>query len=291
MIRLAEYLFRWSGDAKYADYIERNIYNGILAQQNPKTGMVSYFLPLQAGSRKIWGSPTYDFWCCHGTLVQAHTLYNSIIYYNKGNEIAISQYIPSILKTEWKGTPVTIEQTMDHQASGAADDNSSAAGARHRPMAWSIRLQVSCERPVEGTINLRIPEWVRGEVKLAVNGEPVTVQERAPGFVPIARQWSNDRIDLELPKSLTAFPIADRPELAAFMDGPVVLAGLCAEERTLYGDPDALASLLTPDNEREWGHWLSGYRTKNQPVAIRFMPLNEVIDERYTVYFPVERHP
>ena len=54
---------------------ERNLWNGILAQQHPDTGMIAYFLPLHAGAQKIWGTPTDDFWCCHGSLVQAHTMY------------------------------------------------------------------------------------------------------------------------------------------------------------------------------------------------------------------------
>ena len=33
MMRLADYLLRWTGDVTYADYWERNLYNGILAQQ------------------------------------------------------------------------------------------------------------------------------------------------------------------------------------------------------------------------------------------------------------------
>src|SRR5665647_2082442 len=70
MIRLADVLFRWTGQVAYLDYIERNLDNGILAQQNPVSGMVTYFLPLEGGARKVWGSPTEDFWCCHGTLVQ-----------------------------------------------------------------------------------------------------------------------------------------------------------------------------------------------------------------------------
>ena len=37
MMRLAEYLLRWTGDVSYADYWERNLYNGILAQQHPET--------------------------------------------------------------------------------------------------------------------------------------------------------------------------------------------------------------------------------------------------------------
>jgi len=52
MIRLADYLFRWTGESSYADYIEKNFYNGILAAQNGTTGMVAYYLPLAPVRRK-----------------------------------------------------------------------------------------------------------------------------------------------------------------------------------------------------------------------------------------------
>ena len=32
MMRLADFLFRWTRDPRYADYIERNLYNGVMAQ-------------------------------------------------------------------------------------------------------------------------------------------------------------------------------------------------------------------------------------------------------------------
>ena len=82
-------------------------------------------------------------------------------------------------------------------------------------------------------------------------------------------------------------PLPDAPDTVAFMDGAVVLAGLCDEERILYGDKDKPRTLLTPDNERQWGTWLTGYRTVNQDAGLRFVPLNEITDETYTVYFPV----
>ena len=105
MMRLADYLLRWTGDVTYADYIERNLYNGILAQQHPETGMVAYFLPLQAGSRKLWGSPTNDFWCCHGSLVQAHTVHNAYVYYEDGGDLVVCQYVPSEAQWERDGVP------------------------------------------------------------------------------------------------------------------------------------------------------------------------------------------
>ena len=82
MMRLADYLLRWTDDPRYADYWERNLWNGILAQQHPDTGMIAYFLPFYAGAEKVWGTPTEDFWCCHGTLVQAHTIYTNHIWYD-----------------------------------------------------------------------------------------------------------------------------------------------------------------------------------------------------------------
>lgn len=81
MVRLAECLFRWTGEAAYADYIERSIINGLLAQQNPITGMPAYHLPLEPGAQKIWGTPTETFWCCHGSVVQAQTMYESLVYH------------------------------------------------------------------------------------------------------------------------------------------------------------------------------------------------------------------
>jgi hypothetical protein len=75
--------------------------------------------------------------------------------------------------------------------------------------------------------------------------------------------------------------------MVAFMDGPVVLAGLCDGEQELYGDMSTPQSMLTPHNEREWADWKSGYRTINQRRNVRFIPLLEVVDEPYSVYFPV----
>lgn len=110
MIRLADYLYRWTGDSVYADYIELNTVNGLYAQgywqgsqidqcgdgtvnhqtggtndcgckTDPNQGLIAYYLPLAAGSKKHWGSKTEDFWCCHCTLVQANSRYREYVFY------------------------------------------------------------------------------------------------------------------------------------------------------------------------------------------------------------------
>jgi DUF1680 family protein len=288
MIRLADYLYRWTGDVKYADFIERNIYNGILAQQHPGTGMIAYFLPLQAGSRKIWGSPTNDFWCCHGTLVQAQTRHDRYIYYRDPNGMVVAQYIPSEANWEHNGTGIRLSQTLNSKT----DDYRSlreSAGSRHRPNHWAVEFAVAADKPVELTLSFRLPWWVTGNASLTVNDEVVPMDSKPSTVVRVRRTWRNDRIRLTLPKALRADPLPDRPDTVAFLDGPVVLAGLSSEERTLYGSKDDPQTLLAPDNEREWATWLAGYRTINQDSGLRFVPLHSITDERYTVYFPVKR--
>jgi uncharacterized protein len=128
--------------------------------------------------------------------------------------------------------------------------------------------------------------------------------------VEIQRVWSQDKLHLIFPKALVAVSLPDDPGTYGFMDGPVALAGLNPGEHTsaarakqagsytarpnyqisgltLAGNPAHPESFLTPDNEREWSFWREGYRTRGQAQSIRFIPLYEVRDEAFTVYFPV----
>jgi uncharacterized protein len=222
MMRLAEYLLRWTGDAAYADYWERNLYNGVLAQQHPQTGMVTYFLPMQAGGKKTWSTPTESFWCCVGTTVQAQTLYPDSIYYADDEGLAVAQYIPSALAWERAGVGVRVQQAFDPMPE-----------ATHQPQALVVELAVDCAGPTEFALRLRLPWWAAGPVTLTVNGQPESVTQAPGNWCTIRRTWSHDRVRIVLPKRLEACPLPDRQDLVAFMVGPVALAGLCDEERTL----------------------------------------------------------
>jgi len=284
MSRLADYLLRWTGEAVYADYIERNLYNGTLAQQNPSTGMVAYFLPLCGGARKIWGSPTGHFWCCHGSLVQAHTTHARYTAYAGPDVVALAQYIPTEIRSSAGGVPVTISVEMDTEA--CSTQACTVDGPEHRPRRWSVDVRVRAGREAAFTLRLRIPAWVAGEARLTVDGRAVPAG--SPGsFVEIRRGWKDDHVRLELPMALTASPVPDDPETVAFLEGPVVLAGLCEGGTVLRGDPRRPEELLVPDNEREWGIWKTRYRTRGQAREISLVPLHEIVDEQYTTYFPV----
>jgi DUF1680 family protein len=102
----------------------------------------------------------------------------------------------------------------------------------------------------EYTLRLRLPWWAKSYA-LFVDGKTVAAPKTDKGFVEVARSWKRNLVRLELKKELTAYPLPDEPDMVAFMDGPVALAGLCDEERILCGDKDDPSGILTPDNERE----------------------------------------
>jgi DUF1680 family protein len=279
MMRLADVLLRWTGEPAYADYWERNLYNGMLAQQHPGTGMVTYYLPLCPGGHKTWATATDSFWCCVGTMVQAHTQHNESIYFKTADGVSIAQYIPSVLDADG----VRIEQRPDREV-GTHIAVTSDTGAIRRPGRRVTELTVAA--PDELTLRLRIPWWVRGKASIQIDGgSPILA---APGeFAEIRRRWTGEVIRLEFPSGLTAERLPDRPDTVAFLDGPVVLAGLCAAEQPLTGDVTRPEELLWPDDERDPFRWNGGYRVRGQAGGLRFMPLHEVTDEQYSVYFPV----
>ena len=298
MMRLAEYLLRWTGDPVYADYWERNLWNGVLAQQHPETGMISYFLPLHAGAEKSWGTPTEDFWCCHGSLVQVHTSYPDHVAYTGDDGLTLMQWIPSEIEWQRDGSPVQLRLEADAQLKSS-----------HRPDSQAYTLAVRCQQPQEFSLRLRLPWWLSGIAEISVNGQAQPVNSGPSSFVELRRTWSDDTVQIRLPKKLVSVPLPDDPGTFAFMDGPVVLAGLHPGRTsfkdnkrgsdqdyrpnydidgiTLYGDAQEPASFLIPDNEREWNYWRGDYRTCGQSRNIRFIPLYEVRDEIYSVYFPV----
>lgn len=306
MMMLAEFLFRWTGKSRYADYWERNLYNGIFAQGywqqhtifqlkdpvTPKQGLVTYYLPLLAGSQKKWGSETEDFWCCHCTLLQANAIHNRSIYYKSGDTLTVAQYIPSKTVFNIDGRDVFLTQTTGHGNGETIRILPEAYTSLKRPDSFLSVIKIymnGADTTKQFTISVRIPDWITDEAQIKVNGKTVKYDKNNRGFADVCRCWtSGDVMTVELPKGLRCEPLPDRADTAAFMEGPVVLAGLCTHEHLLYGDVNCPETMLTAEDERMWNSWNNNFRTVNQPIGIKFKPLYEIGDETYTVYFQIK---
>ncbi|MDC7239108.1 MAG: glycoside hydrolase family 127 protein [Spirochaetales bacterium] len=268
MIRVAEYLFTWTGDARYARYIEKSLYNGILAQQNGETGMVCYFLPMAPGSRKTWGRETEDFWCCHGSLVQAHSITESLIYHRRDNGISIDQYLPSRLDNG-EGISMELSRLWD-------PDRMSET--------LSYKIIVESKSSETWDLFLRVPEWVERKPAVTVDGEALESFIPENGYIRISRSWSRNEITLTFHKQVRKEFLPGSDNLFALVDGPVVLAALCDREVKLDNK-----LRLTPCREHQYvggQEWLEGhYLLDTDEGSIGVMPLYQVKDQVYSIYF------
>ena len=284
MVRLADYLFRFTGKTEYADYIERCIYNGFLAQQNPHTGMPTYFLPMKSRSKKTWGSKTHDFWCCHGTMIQSPTLYHNLtFYYDKDNkQIIISQFIPGKATVEIDGVECTIELNSDDK--GSPVDTLFEETADSKVSRWNFALNVHCNSNTEFTLSVRIPDWASGSVEFKNDdNSPADGKTDEDGYYRLKRSWSEETFRFGFEAPLYLQPLPDRSDLAAVMEGPIVIASV-GESATLKDEP---AKCLIPKTERVYQTvpWMqSHYFLPTKGADRDFIPLYEITDEEYSIY-------
>lgn len=281
MMRLAEFLLRWTGDSRYADAYECRLINGVLAQQHPETGMVTYYLALEPGAVKKWSTPTGDFWCCVGTAVQAHSRYPTTVAYAQGPDLLLAQYIPGTVR--WKKADGSVLRLT------LAPLNILPTGLPwNSAQTISYTLTIHEAPPHPQAIVCRVPGWAAGTPTVTLNGEPESTRVEPSGFLRLCRPWRpEDRITLAFPKALQACSLPGDPERVAWIEGPVVLAGVTNADRTLAGDPARPGTMLLEDDARPGSGTHRGYRTRSADPGFRFIPLFEIRDEPYTVYFRV----
>ncbi len=204
MLKLARHLFCMQPDAALADYCERALFNHILGQQDPQTGMVAYFLPLLSGSHKVYSTPENSFWCCVGSGFESHAKYAESIYFHGKDNLYVNLFIPSVLN--WKDKGIILTQTTEF------------------PYKQHSTLTINAENPVGVALNIRWPAWCRS-IGVKVNGRSVKVKGRPGSYISIDRKWrTGDRIELSLPMHLYTEAVHNDPSTAALLYGPVVLA-------------------------------------------------------------------
>ncbi|WP_419032428.1 glycoside hydrolase family 127 protein, partial [Dysgonomonas gadei] len=210
MLKLTRHLFCWDANAKYADYYERALYNHILGQQDPQSGMVAYFLPMLPGAHKVYSTPENSFWCCVGTGFENHAKYGEAIYYHDNNGLYVNLFIPSELT--WKEKGIKIKQETAFPEEG------------------NICLTVTTDKDIKMPVYLRYPSWT-SNVEVKVNGKKMKIKQSPSGYITIDRTWKNgDKIEVHYPMHLYLTETNDNPDKAAIMYGPLVLAGTMGTE-------------------------------------------------------------
>ena len=77
-------------------------------------------------------------------------------------------------------------------------------------------------------------------------------------------------------------------EMVCAVEGPIVLAGITDRDCGITGDLSKPDEILLPELSHTYGAFVwtqSTYMTRKQTPNFRLIPLYEVTDEKYTVYF------
>ena len=272
MLKLTRRLFMQSPRPEYADFYERALYNHILGSQDPDTGRVTYFVPLQSGLQKTYQTLFETFSCCVGTGMENHAMYGAGIYYHGEDMLYVNLFIPSELR--WPEQGVTLRQET------------------HYPEEDHTHLTLACEKPIRFALYLRYPAWAKDGAELTLNGAAESVTAAPGGYIVLDREWRDgDIVTLRYPMRLYTEAMPDNPNRIALFYGPVLLAGaLGPEERT----PETLPVLIAGEEPVEQsvqaaeGTSLT-FRTAGvgHPEDVTLIPFYRMHHQRHIVYWDV----
>lgn len=211
MLKLGKHLFCVSPDSKIFDYYERGLYNHILAQQNPETGMVIYFLPLATGTHKVYSTPENSFWCCVGSGFENHAKYAESVYFKGSdkNSLYVNLFIPTRL--DWKDTGLKLRQENNFPAEPST----------------SLIIENSVSKPLD--IKIRYPEWA-DNITVRLNGKKQNLKKSDDGYITLNRKWKRgDKVDVDFDFALR---IEESPvdNLGTVFFGPILLAARLGTE-------------------------------------------------------------
>ncbi len=216
--KLSKYLMSFTGDARYGDWVERLVINGIGACiPMSAAGEVMYYARYgPSGACKTHTMPPWP--CCAGTRIQAIADYHDLVYFKDADSVYVNLFTPATVQWDHRGTIVNLRQETRF------------------PEYPETVMKVSLPHDDAFAIKIRRPGWLAGDMKAAINGQPIASGVDDKNWLVIRRRWHDgDRLTIGLPMRFVAerFPAASSSAFpAAIVYGPVVLA--C---RSAVGNP------------------------------------------------------
>ena len=206
--KMTKHLISLTGDARYGDWTERLLLNGIGASiPMDGAGRVFYYSEYNTG-----GSAKRNIdaqWpCCSGTRPQAVSDYHDLIYFKDADNLYVNLLTESSVEWDRKGGRVVVSQNTRF------------------PENNRVEITVAVSNPAQFGIRVRVPGWLAGPMKASINGKETTDKANSRHWAVFNRKWKDgDRLSLELPMKLWVSRIdPTRQYPAAIMYGPVALA-------------------------------------------------------------------
>jgi hypothetical protein len=289
LMKLERLVFGWTGEARWMDEYERALFNCRLGTQEAR-GLKQYFFPLAAGYWRAYNSPEESFWCCTGTGVEEFAKFTDTIFFRRGGDIYVNQFLAATL--EWKEEGLTIEQVTQF------------------PLEQGTTLKLKTPRPVARTIHVRIPRWTTEAATVMVNGRPLEAVADPGSYLAIRRVWQDgDTISVSLPMELRSEPLPGDDSIAAVLYGPCVLAadlgagppdgpnrvihsGSTAPDKLPSPDPLPKAAAGSSVKAEQWVQTKSKsqlrFEAAGESAHYELMPMYQIRDQRYSVYWQTQ---
>ena len=284
LMKLERLVFGWTGDARWMDGYERALFNCRLGTQNER-GLKQYFFPLAAGYWRAYNTPEESFLCCTGTGAEEFAKFSDTIYFHRGANVYINQFLASTL--DWTEEGFALEQRTQF------------------PHEQGTHLTVRTSRPAARTIHVRIPGWTADDAEIKINGRSLEAVADSGSYLAIRRTWQDgDTLSISLPMHLWTEPLPGDESVRAALYGPMALAADLGpgptdqSARSLYEPfpktiplPDPLPG-VSAKAETAPSNWIN----VDSPAELRFtadgvgaklslMPLYQIRDQRYSVYW------
>lgn len=214
---------------RYADVVERVLYNGFLSGVSLAGDRFFYVNPLASRGghhRQAW----YGTACCPVNVVRFLPSLPGYVYATSDEGLYVNLYAAGEADVTVKGSKLHVKQETRYPWDGA------------------VKLTLTPQRPGPFSVYLRIPEWCEGPT-FRVNGERIKDVVVSDGYLPVRVIWKpGDAIELDLPMPIRRVKADARVKAnvgrVALQRGPVVY---CAEAVDNGGRVDDL--VLPPDSE------------------------------------------
>ncbi len=195
-------------DIRYADVMERAIYNGALSGLSQDGSRFFYENPLESdGTHNRW--EWHRCPCCPPNISRLVASIGTYIYSCAEDAVAVNLYCQSTGSFELCGGKVVISQETDY------------------PWKGKVGITITNEGAGEFALAARIPGWAAGTTA-KLNGEEIDIAENSVnGYLVIKRVWGNSDI-LELDIPLKVRKLYSHPEIkqdvnrVALARGPLV---------------------------------------------------------------------
>ena len=194
-LQLTRQLLRLTGEARYAEQLEHTVYNALLGAQDPRTGDICYFTPLNGKK------PTTPINCCRSSEPRGIALIPQLVWGTLRTNTAPKSLSKSWLQARPSSTASRIASETGYPFQGTA----------------AITLQPAAPRRL--TLAVRVPEWAPQMTARLATGE--TFRAKGGEYLRVRRLWkSGDRVNIAMDLAVRytpggkSYPVGSRSSVA-----------------------------------------------------------------------------